>query len=845
MKIVLLIIFASISIFANQNLEKIKLQLQWKHQFEFAGFYAAKEKGFYKEAGLDVEFVEVNEKTNITSEVLTENADYGLTYASIIAEYLNEKPVVLIANFFKQSPLVLVAQVDIKSPLDLRGRKIMGLSDSIHSLTLLNMLSVFNLTKDDIIDVPTNFRVDDFINKKIDAMSVYTTNELYDLTQAGVKYNILDPTVYGSKYYDVNLFTSKNELSKNPHRVRKMKDASIKGWEYALAHQDEIIELILKKYNTQNKSKEALLYEAKQIQLIMLPKLYKIGSIDIERVKTIADGFKQAGFVNKNSSQKIEELIYDYKESSKDESVNLTSQEKEYLEQKKHITMCIDPNWMPFEKLHNGKHIGIVADYMKILSAKIHTPIVAVATRTWSESLEKAKLRECDILSMAVQTKDRGEYMDFTSVYLETSTVVATKHTDIFIDSLEHYTDKRWGVVKDYALNTSLREKYPDITIVEVDSIRDALQRVEQNDLYGFLGSSIAVNYEIQNNFSGTVWITGRLDDKNRFSIATRNDEKILQSILNKALLSIEDGTKKEILNRWIFQDKEREIDYVLVSKILGLVALLVLFFAYRQHILKKYNTALKTKVQEITLQIQEKNHHLLQQSKMASMGEMIGNIAHQWRQPLSQVNSSVLIIDGILYKEEFKNELVEKKLLEIESLTQYMSKTIDNFQNFFSPNKQKEYFSLHEAITDSLSILEASFESQNIQVQTHIDNSLRYHGYPTELQQVIVVILNNARDAFMSEKITNATITIAISQEAEYCKISICDNAGGIDEEIANKIFEPYFTTKHKSQGKGLGLYISKMIIEDGMMGMLRCVGNNSGSCFEIYLPKDNHDKP
>ena len=140
------LLFLHLSLYAkNESLEKVTLQLQWKHQFEFAGFYAAKEKGFYADAGLDVTFVEFDKNTNITDEVLKGNAQYGLTYSSIIAEYLENKPLVLLANFFKQSPLVLVTQKDIKTPAELKGKKVMGLSDSIHDITLLTMLEKFNV----------------------------------------------------------------------------------------------------------------------------------------------------------------------------------------------------------------------------------------------------------------------------------------------------------------------------------------------------------------------------------------------------------------------------------------------------------------------------------------------------------------------------------------------------------------------------------------------------------------------------------------------------------------------------------------------------------------------------
>ena len=186
-----ILLFSYTTLYAQgQALEKVTLQLQWKHQFEFAGFYAAKEKGFFQDAGLDVTFVEFDETKNITDEVINGNSEYGLTYSSIIAEYLNGKPLVLLANFFKQSPLVLVTHPDIKTPADLKGKRVMGVSDSIHNLTLLTMMHKFGVSYDDVVNIPASFSLDDFSNKKVDAMSVFTTNELYHLNQLGVKYHI-------------------------------------------------------------------------------------------------------------------------------------------------------------------------------------------------------------------------------------------------------------------------------------------------------------------------------------------------------------------------------------------------------------------------------------------------------------------------------------------------------------------------------------------------------------------------------------------------------------------------------------------------------------------------------
>jgi len=219
------------------KLDKVKLQLQWKHQCEFAGFYAAKEKGFYKDVGLDVEFLEYDNKQTITDKVLNGGALYGVTYASIISEYLNAKPVILIANFFKQSPLVLITQADIQTPANLKDKRVMGVSNTIDNITLTAMLNKFGISTKDIKNMPTTFNIQDFIDKKVDAMSVFTTNELYELNKKAIKYNIFDPTAYGTKYYDVNLFTTKKEVDNNPLRVQNFKEASIKGWKYALNHQ--------------------------------------------------------------------------------------------------------------------------------------------------------------------------------------------------------------------------------------------------------------------------------------------------------------------------------------------------------------------------------------------------------------------------------------------------------------------------------------------------------------------------------------------------------------------------------------------------------------------------------
>ena len=283
--------------------------------------------------------------------------------------------------------------------------------------------------------------------------------------------------------------------------------------------------------------------------------------------------------------------------------------------------------------------------------------------------------------------------------------------------------------------------------------------------------------------------------------------------------------------------------NYALILEIFIFIAIIVAVIIYKQYTMNKLNTQLNLKVEKEIQKSREKDKMIFEQSKFISMGEMMENIAHQWRQPLSQINSSVLVIDDIMYEKDFKNSTIEEKLLEIESLTKYMSNTINDFKDFFDQNKKSEKFSLHELIEKSIYIVKGTYKANNIEIINDTDKSYMYQGYPSELQQVIVVILNNAKDMFINRNIFKPKVTIKIDSSSQYYNILIYDNAGGIKNKIIDKIFDPYFTTKHKSQGTGLGLYLSKKIIEESMHGKLEAQNHKKGACFNIILEKDTNE--
>ena len=218
--------------------------------------------------------------------------------------------------------------------------------------------------------------------------------------------------------------------------------------------------------------------------------------------------------------------------------------------------------------------------------------------------------------------------------------------------------------------------------------------------------------------------------------------------------------------------------------------------------------------------ELKAKDRLLFQQSKMASMGEMIGNIAHQWRQPLSMISTCA---SGIKFEKEF-NQISDERLFESLDLivenTQYLSKTIDDFRNFFKADKQIEDFCVNESIKKVLKLLKSSIQNHNIHVNTIMKEELIIRGFPNEFLQVMINILNNAKDALIIKDKESRYIDIKTYIKNKICFIEVSDSGGGIDEDIISKIFEPYFTTKHKSKGTGIGLYMSHQIIVQHMKG-------------------------
>jgi C4-dicarboxylate-specific signal transduction histidine kinase len=260
-------------------------------------------------------------------------------------------------------------------------------------------------------------------------------------------------------------------------------------------------------------------------------------------------------------------------------------------------------------------------------------------------------------------------------------------------------------------------------------------------------------------------------------------------------------------------------------------------------YIEEKYNRELIDTIKELQDKkeiLKEREIQLLEQSKRAEIGEMIGNIAHQWRQPLAIINTSI----GILKEKNRANLLskreISEKLAKMEKRLVYMSDTIEDFMNYYKPNKGRAWFKVYKAIQKALDIVNLSTSSKKIKINLLVNTHDKIYGLINEFVQVIVSILSNINDIVISRNLSNVSIIISLLKDERYTILTIADNCGGIEEENLTKIFDPYFTTKHKAMGTGLGLHIAKMIIEDNMNGSLSAKNSNGGAKFIIKMKNE-----
>lgn len=397
---------------SSDPLTPVKVQINWHHQFQFAGFYAAIKQGFYRDAGLDVTIQSWQPGMNIREEVLAGRATFGTAYSSVIADFIKGEPIQVLMTSFQYSPMVLLSKEPITELSQLSGKTVSHYNN-------LQILALLHRAKPEInkplITLPPTGNLDDFIQGKIDLYGAYETNEPYQLKERGEDYHLVNPNLFGVNSAEDYVIVAQSFAREHPELVEAFRQATIEGWNYAIENQQQVVDFILQHYPV-IKSRQALLYEANATTKYVRSGTTPIGTIEPAKILATALEVRDVGLI---TQAELEGFQADRFLVRSIDSLKLTREELLYLSENPVIKLGNDTHWNPIEFIDaQGAHQGIVADYFKLFEQRLGVRFKPVTTQNWSQVLESARQGEIDLLSAAVSTPERQEYLAFTQPYL-------------------------------------------------------------------------------------------------------------------------------------------------------------------------------------------------------------------------------------------------------------------------------------------------------------------------------------------------------------------------------------------------------------------------------------------
>ncbi len=568
---------------------QVSLQLQWLDQFQFAGYYMAYEKGFYKEAGLDVVIKPFRKGMCTTDEVLQGRADYGVGRSSLLIDRLKGKPVVALAAILQSSPNVLLARLDsgIRTIKDFKGKRIMLTQNAQESITYQAMLNAEGLSFDDMVHQEHSFDLQDLIDGRTDLMACYSSNEPYLMEQQKIPVIGFSPKEYGFDFYSDILFTSEAELRNHPQRVKAFLLASIKGWHYAFEHIDESVDLIHRRYNPQQKSREALHYEAVALKNLAFAQDLPLGHITIDKFNAIYDLYRVMGLTAEPWGR-TEGFIYSSPLNAK---VALTAREQEFLQEH---TIVFGST---FFNAANGSH---------------GYPLNAIAQQMWSKIAEENRIATrpeyfptCREAWKAVRDRvaDVTFYFDcsqaslgdvlFSKPYATFPNVIATRSNINYIPNLSSLEGRKVAVREDSNIVSQITKRYPAITLVPVPTMGDAMRLLKQQKVFAVIGILPLITNAITPDTRSEFKVSGTTPFTHHLHFMVRKDYPELLHIIDKTIDTLPLHERDMVLSQYAPGTSTEKIDYSIIFKIvLGALAVIAALI-YRQYVLKRHNDAL------------------------------------------------------------------------------------------------------------------------------------------------------------------------------------------------------------------------------------------------------------
>ncbi|MEA3405342.1 MAG: diguanylate cyclase [Pseudomonadota bacterium] len=578
------------------ELEKVTLQLKWLHQFQFAGYYAAKLKGFYEAEGLEVEIRERDLHQNNIQQVIDGEAQYGVSDSILLLYQARKEPVVIVAPIFQHSPQVLVTlkSSGIDSPYKLDNKDIAFYNKDTDGFNLLAMFEQIGIKpKLERIKLKTDPGI--LVRGEVLAYPSYLSNEPYFLQKQGFDINIIRPMNFGIDFYGDMLFTNKKEAQEHPERVEKFKRATLKGWRYALKHKLELARYIKQNLNS-NKELGHLLYEANAIEEVIAASSVPIGSLDQGRLQYIQNLFKKHGLIDKRLP--LERGIF----RPEKKNIEFSEVELAWIKQHPVVKVAVDNAWRPIEYVseENG-FTGIAAGYLNYLSNKTGIDFQPAQDLNWSEAVNKMKSQELDMYSAVINTPERRQYTRYTEPYIKFPMMIATQKGEPFIDNMKRLKSKVVAVVKDYASQENMSKHYPNIELLLVKTANEGLEAVSQGRAYAYIDNLAVISHSIQSNNLTNIQITGETPFRADIAMAIRKDWPELRSIIQKTLNGMSEETRSKLTDPWLKVSYKKEFEWQTLITILVPLTLIIIIISIYTRRLRSVNKDLIATQQQLT----------------------------------------------------------------------------------------------------------------------------------------------------------------------------------------------------------------------------------------------------
>lgn len=847
---------------AERSLKEVTLQLKWKHQFQFAGYYAAVEKGFYASEGLKVNLVEGEVNMDFIDKVLSGQADYGVETPILFLARDKGKPVVALASIFQHSPVVMIAKrnLEITTPQSLIDKTIQLSSTGMAGIEAMFLAEGVSL---DLLDTvkkgPYAFR--DFAQGKIYAFDAYLTDVPYLLNKMKVPHTVINPLTYGIDFYGDCLFTSEEKINQKPDEVKSFLRASLKGWEYAMTHTQEIIDLILKKYSSEF-PRDVLAYEAKVIEELMQPKFIEIGHTNPGRWKHIADTYVKLKMLPPDYS--LDGFIYD-----PDPTLDYTRLTK--------IIRVLTALALL---------IGLISIILLFFNRRLNRKVMDRTKHLSQEIVDRKKAQE-EVQKSSERFESLFELLPFSCVINDfTGRFLLVNHYFCATvkrpsDQLVGRTMEETGLMVDIEISDGLESEIK--TTGFVDDVEVELQH--EGEKKHILFSSRPIDWKGEKAIlSAMVNITAQKNAEHALRESEENLRITLKSIgdgvistdingnvtrMNPIAEQLTGWRRSEalgmplqkvfhIVNALTKEAVENPVHKVLsTGRIIGLANHTVLISRDNSQchiadsgapirndagVITGVVLVFRDVTEEYTMQEQ-----LRQAQKMEAIGVLAGGIAHDF----NNILSALMGFTDLARMEVGDNEKIQRYLDRVSSASLRARDLVSHMLKFSHKSEVKtQLLNVTLIVKETVKFIRATIPA-NIEIRQNLKlKKALVMGDLTHIHQIMMNLLTNAGYAMRDKggllEVTMDAVAIGEKNAEQlalspgpYLEIIVSDTGDGIPKDLINHVFEPFFTTKERGGGTGMGLATVHQIVKemDGTISVSS--GEGLGTRFRVLIPE------